>query len=431
MKEQKRRRRHVTVVAAVLCLIVALTCTAVATDFFGLRQWLMPEKAAVQMPDGQGGLQDVRVDSITLSGYADTPESRATAEWQAFLGSYDPDGSILREIGNGPTGLEERYRFYQVYTREMADTLDGITERCGLVLHTGIQDVMSREDLFSKAGGAFLAESHTPFSTYIYEDGTFHYDGEAYVEGFGILSYQFMRCVRGSFTDVMLAVGDVSAYREWGYTASCGQEVRLGIGPGKALVLAELRDSFVTLNVLAGGDDGLTAGELEALADGIDFSLLDRDREELARLAAVPRAEETGELAEEDLFYGQTGMEEQTAQEFYAEFVRAIEDGRRLDVAEMICWPAKVTTADGTATVETAKDFLDEYDSIVTESLLACIHENQYDENRADLFGHDGLAGAAGGAVWFTCLEDGTLAVLTIQTPEGWSVRPVWEDVDG
>ena len=124
MRRQKRRRRHVALTAAVLCLLAALTCTAVATDFFGLRQWLMPEKATVQMPDGEGGLQGVQMDSITLSGYADTPESRATAEWQTFLEGYDPDGSILKEIGNSPTGLEERYNFYQAYNREMADKLD-------------------------------------------------------------------------------------------------------------------------------------------------------------------------------------------------------------------------------------------------------------------------------------------------------------------
>ena len=427
MRRQKRRRRHVALTAAVLCLLAALTCTAVATDFFGLRQWLMPEKATVQMPDGEGGLQGVQMDSITLSGYADTPESRATAEWQTFLEGYDPDGSILKEIGNSPTGLEERYNFYQAYNREMADKLDEITERYGLALHTAIQDVLSREDLFSRAGGAFLAPTHTPFSAYLYEDGTLHYDGEADIDGYGNLDYQFMRCVKGSFTDVMLAVGDVSSYREWGYTTSCGQEVRLGLRPGKALVLAELKESFVTLNVLAGSSDGLTNEEVEELADGIDYTLLNLDRAELARLTTLPAEEE--KCDGEDVLYAQTGIEEQAAQAFYREFVQALEDGRRQDAAEKINWPAEVTTADGTVTVETAADFLDAYDSIVTEPLLQAIHENQYDENRSDLFAANGMVGAAGGAIWFAQMEDGTLAVMTVQSPEGWAVRPARAEV--
>lgn len=71
-----------------------------------------------------------------------------------------------------------------------------------------------------------------------------------------------------------LNVGDVSAYAEWQYRTACGVAVSLALGPDKALVLAGLEDSFVTLNVLAGTDQGLTADALEAFADGFDFSLL-------------------------------------------------------------------------------------------------------------------------------------------------------------
>ena len=57
----------------------------------------------------------------------------------------------------------------------------------------------------------------------------------------------------------------------------------LALGPAKALLLADLGDSFVTLNVLAGTetdpDDIFSSGpisekELETLADSFDFTVL-------------------------------------------------------------------------------------------------------------------------------------------------------------
>ena len=65
----------------------------------------------------------------------------------------------------------------------------------------------------------------------------------------------------------------------------------------------------------------------------------------------------------------------------------------------------------------------------MTEPLLQAIHENQYDENRSDLFAANGMVGAAGGAIWFAQMEDGTLAVMTVQSPEGWAVRPARAEV--
>ena len=68
---------------------------------------------------------------------------------------------------------------------------------------------------------------------------------------------------------------------------------------------------------------------------------------------------------------------------------------------------------------DNGEDFLPYYDDIFTEGLLEAIHENQYDRERADLICHDGMVGAAGGAIWFAQLEDGEIAVLTVQNPEG------------
>ena len=47
--------------------------------------------------------------------------------------------------------------------------------------------------------------------------------------------------------------------------------------------------------------------------------------------------------------------------------------------------------------------------------LLKAIHENQYDETRADLITHDGMVSGASGAIWFALLEDDRVAVLTVE----------------
>lgn len=73
--------------------------------------------------------------------------------------------------------------------------------------------------------------------------------------------------------------------------------------------------------------------------------------------------------------------------------------------------------------METAEDFLPYYDAIFTEGLLDAVHENQYDQERVDLITHDGMIGGASGAIWFALTEDGHIAVLTVQNPEGNSVR--------
>ena len=128
--------------------------------------------------------------------------------------------------------------------------------------------------LCAQVGGDFLGENQA-YSAYMYESGTFKFDGMADFLGYGLLEYQFMRCVRGSFTHVRLNVGDVAAYREWAYTTADGTAVTLVLCPTKGLVIADLTDSFVTVNVLAGTENaGLTHGDMEQFADGFDFSKL-------------------------------------------------------------------------------------------------------------------------------------------------------------
>ena len=427
LKRKKRNSRRLVTLAAVICLLAAVSTAAVAADWFGLRELLLPRQQVTMPVDPETGEREVKtVDMIGLSGYLDTVESRALAEWQEFLDGYD-----VAAAANGddqlPGQADERYSLYQVYNQEMSDRLDEIVEKYGLTLHSVMAILMPEE--WSTAVGEFALEENMAYSGYIYEDGTFAYDGEAELPGYGVVDYQFRRSVKGCFNEVILNIDDVSQYQEWVYETACGIAVTLALGPFKGFLIADLGDSFVTVNVLAGTetkpDDIFSSGpisvaDLEALADSFDFTVLTPVKDPGLTAMKGPTALDT---PEEDAIYAATGIQESVAQAFYAEFVRAIEEGRKADAAAMIAWPRLVTVPEGAIMVEAAEDFLPYYDDIFTEALLEAIHQNQYTDDRADLFANDGMVGAAGGAIWFALMEDGKIAVLTVQSPEGSSIR--------
>lgn len=109
----------------------------------------------------------------------------------------------------------------------------------------------------------------------MYEDGSFHADGAASVSNYGTVEYQLKRSVRGTLHTSYLTVRDVTDYQEWEYETSCGVPAVLALGYGKALILADMEDCFVTINCLVGTNGGLTRTNLEELADSFDFTKLD------------------------------------------------------------------------------------------------------------------------------------------------------------
>lgn len=283
---QHIRFRKTAVLAAVL--IVALSCgaTALAVRYFTLRDMVLPTDPFASSAGGflsspAAGEDVPPTELISLQGYADSPAFQAAAEWADFCAGYDPGGEILAEIGNGPTGLEERYGQYTVYTQEMADALDEIVGRYGLKLHTecrvlGIDEIRDEAGLFyntfDTAGGQVY-----DFGGYIYEDGSLHFDGDAFLDGDEHVDLQFDLNRKDSFKEAYLNIGDADDYEQWEYENVCGTPVRLALSAHKGLVLADLEDSFVLINVLAGTDaenGGISRETLENLADCFDFTAL-------------------------------------------------------------------------------------------------------------------------------------------------------------
>lgn len=254
-----------------LILTLALPILAIAADCFGLKDLLLPAK-----PDNPPTKYGVPLkDFIGLSGFQGSAEAQALIEWRKFLDEYDPDQKIVGEIGNAPTGFEEKYGQYTVYTQEMADKLEEIVQKYNLKLHTE-NDVINQNELENYVGGKFLGKD-LDFSMgypYLYENGTFHFDGVAMYGESGSIWFQFRRSVKGTFDEVALPIGSIDEYQEFRYIAACGEPVVLALSAGKSLIFADFDQCFILLNFLGGSENGMTEEVLKEIADEIDFTVL-------------------------------------------------------------------------------------------------------------------------------------------------------------
>lgn len=282
---KKRIWRRVTIIAACVCLLLALSIAAYAANWFGLRDLLLPIVTGISMNEDEEGA------TISLTGYQGSPEWQALAEWQAFVSEYDLDGMIYQAADGQLDASFARYSCYLVYSREMADKMDEIAAKYGLKLHTTSFDLQKQPELVELLGN--FMESCGGYYTYMYEDGTFQVDGTVNFSDIGTWDFQLLRTVRGTFHDSMLDIGDVSEYQETLYETACGVPVTLALGKNRVLILADLADSFVTVHIPYGSDNGIKRSHLETLADSIDFAALTP--------AIKPQISETVKLVERDM----------------------------------------------------------------------------------------------------------------------------------
>lgn len=214
---------------------------------------------------------------LSLQGFVDSPEYKATQEWLTFEEKYDKEHKAeLDAIGNDPTQWDDKYGDYGVYTQEMADKVDKICKKYDLKLHSGWQ-AADAKDIYKKFG---KFSSNKEGSGYYYKDGTFSLDDDASVDGRSI-PYQFRRTMKGVFDTVYLNVGDTNKYEQWEYETANGVTVLLALSDFKGLILCDYNECFVAVNVLSGTkeaftdeSDTVTKKSMEALADSFDFSVL-------------------------------------------------------------------------------------------------------------------------------------------------------------
>ena len=265
----KRRRGLRPRVIAAAAIIIALGVSAAAVFGHSVQELEVREGPESSREINGGDRWDPLAGKgfISLQGYADSPEKTAMEEWMRFLHTYDPDGEMLAAVGNGPTGLDEKYALYFACTQDMADALDAIAEKYGLTLHGGFSEAST--DRLSELYGGFAGENRG--SGYTYDDGTFQFDGRYVFSDGEEVDYQFRRSMKGVLDAVGLNAGDTESYDQWEYKTECGVPVLLALGEYKSLIFADLEDCFIAVNVLSGSE---TPERLEELADSFDFSVL-------------------------------------------------------------------------------------------------------------------------------------------------------------
>ena len=207
-----------------------------------------------------------------MQGYTGSPEYLAAKEWMEFRNGYDTDRAILNEIGDSSTNLDREYTLYSVYTQEMCDKLDEITKKYGLKLHSEM-NIVDQEELDYRVGSKFMGEDLSRGLAYIYDDGTFQFDGDAHYGNSEIL-FQCRRAVKGTFDEVVLNVGNIELYQESQYQTKSGEKVLLANKASHGVIIGDFEDCFITVNVLASHEFDLTEDHLQFIADSLNYSVL-------------------------------------------------------------------------------------------------------------------------------------------------------------
>ena len=219
-------------------------------------------------------------ENISLVGYNDSPEYKATGEWLRFEEGYDQDLKISeaydKEVRRTHKDLfGDKYPGYNIYSQEMADKLEEIMSKYGLKSHGKHSDC---DEKILKEKGINVFSSSASGAGYIYENGTFNMDST-----YNGIHFQLGRTMRGYFEPTYLNIGNRDNYEEWTYKTKDGTTVTIAYSNvggefKKALISVNLEKSFVSVNVLPWNDDlelvNLTKADIEKLADEINFSAL-------------------------------------------------------------------------------------------------------------------------------------------------------------
>lgn len=225
---------------------------------------------------------------ISLQGYSDTNEFKASKEWYEFEDKYDQDWKICdaydkecKKTGKDP--FEEKYPGYGIYSQEMADKADELIKKYNLKLRGKFIDGHSNPDdpkdtsirekeLKEMFGDIWDDKIHGV--GYCYENGTFSLDAD-----YEKVSFQIRRVIKGTFDTVYLNVGDISQYKQWTYKTKSGVEVSIALQDRSGVVLAVTPKGFVAINLCPSEDEdgnplNYTKEQIEEFVDHINFDKL-------------------------------------------------------------------------------------------------------------------------------------------------------------
>ena len=237
---------------------------------------------------------EVTMNSISLQGVKDAPNQKALQEWNEFKAVYDPDYTLLHEADANNYMAPEEYQAYGVYTQEMIDKLDEITQKYGLKLLGPLHMVQAEEkQIFWDTLG--LTQLHREeanvdvnyLNGYFYDCGTFTFNFNITLpESDSAVSCDIRYSVKDYFDPAYFNVYDLENTEQWNYTTADGTDILIILDNhfGTAWLMCDRDDAFIsvrlerfsTLPENSGPGESvevITKADAEFIADAIDFTV--------------------------------------------------------------------------------------------------------------------------------------------------------------
>ena len=218
---------------------------------------------------------EITRDVISLQGIAGSPNYLAAREWFEFEQGYDPEHKLLEEADNNPITVSSDYDAYFVYTQEMMDKIDEITQKYNLELageFAGFQEYEMA--LFFDALG--FDKLHRDGAEIVYSSG-YLYACENFQVEF-VMNTPDLRIIgafrfngKDYFDTVFSSIRTDGAYEEWTYSTGNGQQVLILAGENNVQVFCDREDAFLTLHL---NQNGMTGEEIQSIVDCFDFTVV-------------------------------------------------------------------------------------------------------------------------------------------------------------
>ncbi len=300
-KRTMKYKKTLLLAAIVAAMAIFMGCAVVAltTKQLKLDEYETTAPAWIDADGQRHEAQEVTKTVLSLQGIEGTPEQLASKEWYDFCKSYDPDHSI-QIASSGKFQAPEEYAAYNVYSQEMVEKLQEISQKYGLKLMgrkgqayyydwklgwdaLGIQEpvISGADDTFELRGCTFFESG----SYCIYTD--FHVTDPAF-------SWQHptslvLNCNKKGFMgNRIVSLINGATTREWTYKRSDGKTILIVVSRDPVqpandnlYLICDREDAFLYaifppdyyLNNGDGPREEMSDKDIEWLAEHIDFSL--------------------------------------------------------------------------------------------------------------------------------------------------------------
>lgn len=291
--QPRRTLRRPLLVAALIAVMLLLVGCAVVYAL-RLQDMSIGQETYTQTFDEQGKYLEEPVertrDILTLFGHNGDNIQKATAEWFAFLETYDPDGELM---DNNPDHAEipNQYEYtYGCYTADMIAKVDEIAAKYDLkLLEEWLPFQAWQSDIFLEESGIHsLVRSDsgaevTRLSGMFYPPYNFDVDIELSADSLENKLWITVLYARKDYFPKDYPGGtDLSLYEQWDYTAPDGTALLLALNnKGHGYVIAELDNAMMILSVDGNystssyptAEEVMTREELEAAAAVFDYKI--------------------------------------------------------------------------------------------------------------------------------------------------------------